>query len=99
MSTPSQDNDEVRRLLSEHVPELADGAVEVKGIARELGRRCIVAVHSSDAKICPVGACVGRRGERIKSMVRALPGDKVDIVRWADSLHDFIQNLLTPAKV
>jgi len=99
MSTPLQDNLELRRILSEHVPEIASGAVEIKGIAREAGQRSIVAVHASDARVCPVGSCVGRRGEIVKSVMRALPGDKIDIVRWSESLHDFVRNLLAPAKV
>ncbi len=99
MSTRSNDNDEVRRLFRVHVPEVASGAVEIKGIARETGHRAIVVVHASNAGICPVGSCVGKRGERVKTVVRALPGDKVDIVRWSDSLQDFIRNLLAPARV
>ena len=99
MSTTSKDNDEVRRLFSEHVPEVASGAVEIKGIARETGRRAIVVVHASDARICPVGSCVGPTGSRVKAVVRALPGDTIDIVRWSDSLQEFIRNLLAPARV
>src|SRR5882672_10150257 len=99
MSTPSKDNDEVRRLFSEHVPEVASGAVEIKGIARETGRQVIVVVHASDTSVCPVGSCVGLKGSRVKAVMRALPGDKIDIVRWSDSLQDFIRNLLVPAKV
>ncbi len=96
---PSKDNDDVRRLLSEHIPEVANGAVEIKGIAREAGQRSIVAVHALETNICPVGSCVGPRGLRVKSVMRALPGDKIDIVRWSDSLQDFIRNILAPAKI
>jgi len=99
MSTRAKDNDEVRRLFHEHVPEVASGAVEIKGIAREAGRRSVVVVHSADAKVCPVGSCVGPRGSRVKTVMRALPGDKIDIVRWSDSLQDFVRNLLVPARV
>jgi N utilization substance protein A len=95
----SRDNDEIRRLFSEHVPEIASGAVEILGIARETVRRAMIAVHASDPAVCAVGSCVGPRGERIKTVMRALPGDKIDIVRWSDSEQDFIQNLLAPAKV
>ncbi len=95
----SRDNDEVRRLFSEHVPEIAAGAVEIVGIARERGRRVMIAVRASDISVCPVGSCVGRRGERVKTVMRALPGDKIDIVRWSDSEDDFIRNLLGGSKV
>ena len=98
MST-SRDNDEIRRLFSEHVPEIASGAVEIVGIARETGRRAMIAVHASDTGVCPVGSCVGPRGERVKTVMRALPGDKIDIIRWSDSEQDFIRNLLAPARV
>jgi N utilization substance protein A len=98
MST-SRDNDEVRRLFGDHVPEIASGAVEIVGIARETGRRVMIAVHAPDAGVCPVGSCVGPRGERVKTVMRSLPGDKIDIVRWSDSEEDFIRNLLAPAKV
>jgi N utilization substance protein A len=99
MSAPPNDDDEVRRLLNEHVPELVSGAVEIKGIAREMGRRVIIVVHSSDASVCPVGSCVGPRGSRIKTIMKALSGDKIDIVRWSESTRDYINNLLAPAKV
>ena len=95
----SRDNDEVRRLFGEHVPEIASGAVEIMGIAREKGRRVIIAVHASDPEVDSVGSCVGPRGERIKTVMRALPGDKIDIVRWSDSDQDFIRNILSPAKI
>lgn len=95
----SRDNDEVRRLLGEQVPEIASGAVGIVGIAREPGRLALIVVHASDADVDPVGSCVGMRGERIKSVVRALPGDRVEIIRWSESEQDFIQSLLSPAKV
>ena len=99
MSAPLNDKDEVRRLLNEHVPEIASGAVEIKGIARETGQRVIIVVHAPDASVCPIGSCVGRRGERIKTVMRALPGDKIDVVKWSESTRDFIRNLIAPAKV
>lgn len=98
MST-SRDNDEVRRLLGEHVPEIASGVVEIVGIARETGRRVMIVVHASDSGVCSVSACVGPRGERVKTIMRSLPGEKIDVIRWSDSEQDFIRNLLSPAKV
>ena len=99
MSTPSNDNDEIRRLFTEYVPEVAIGVVEIKSIARERGKRSIVAVHSSRSSVCPVGSCVGPNGVRAKTMIRQLPGEKLDIVRWSESIEEFIRNALAPAKV
>lgn len=98
MST-SRDNDEVRRLFCEHVPEIARGAVEIVGIARETGQRVVMAVHAPEAGVCPVRSCIGPRGERVRTVMRSLPGEKIDIVRWSDSGQEFIRNLLAPAKV
>lgn len=99
MSTPLNDSDEVRRLCRKHVPEVASGSVEIKGIAREVGRRAIVAVHASNRSVCPVGSCVGHRGVRAKTVEAALPGDKLIIVRWSESVEEFLRNLLPPARV
>jgi N utilization substance protein A len=95
----SRDNDDIRRLFSEHVPEIASGAVSIVGIAREKGLRVMVAVSASTDSVCPVGSCVGMKGERVKTIMKKLPGDKIDLVRWADTEEDFIRNLLAPAKV
>ena len=59
----------------------------------------MIAVHAQEAGVCPVGSCVGPRGERVKTVMRSLPGDKIDIVRWSDSAQEFIRNLLAPARV
>jgi N utilization substance protein A len=99
MSARSKDNDEVRRFLHAHVPEIASGAVQIKGVEREAGQRAIVAVHASNDGICAVGACAGLRGEHIKALVRALSGDTVEIMRWSESVSDYIRNLLAPARV
>jgi transcription termination/antitermination protein NusA len=98
MNTP-QDDEEIRRLLREHVPEIASGAVEIVGIAREKGQRVMIAVHSATGSICPVGSCVGPRGERIETVTKYLSGDKIDVVRWAASEQVFIRNLLAPSRV
>jgi len=91
--------DFVRRLFEIEVTEIADGSVEIRGIAREAGYRSKVAVRSKDEKIDPVGACVGMRGMRVKNIVRELNGEKVDIVRYSDDIKTYVTNALAPAKL
>lgn len=91
--------DFVRRLFELEVSEIADGTVEIKGIAREPGFRTKIAVISHDEKVDPVGACVGMRGIRVKNIVRELSGEKIDIVRWHDDVKTFVTNALAPAKL
>ena len=99
MNAGSNENAEIRRLFSEHIPEVASGVVELKSIARVTGQRTMVAVQSSDPGICPVGSCVGFRGVRVKAIMKRLTGDKVDIVRWSESVEEFIRNALAPVRV
>lgn len=89
----------VRRLFELEVSEIADGTVEIKGIAREAGFRTKIAVLSHDEKVDPVGACVGMRGIRVKNIVRELSGEKIDIVRWSDDIETFVTNALAPAQL
>ena len=89
----------VARLFEQEIPEIADGVIEVKAIAREPGHRSKVAVHSSDQKVDCVGACVGVRGNRIKNIVEELAGERIDIVRYSDDMQVFIPNALQPAEV
>lgn len=89
----------VRRLFELEVSEIADGVVEVMGIAREPGFRTKIAVSSKDEKVDPVGACVGMRGMRVKNIVRELSGEKIDIVRWSGDLRTYVTNALSPAKL
>jgi len=91
--------DFVRRLFELEVPEISEKVVEIKGLAREPGHRTKIAVASSDAKVDSVGACVGVRGSRIRNIVDKLNGEKIDIVRWSDSVAQFIVNALKPAEV
>lgn len=91
--------DFVKRLFELEVSEIADGTVEIRGIAREPGFRTKIAVISHDEKVDPVGACVGMRGMRVKNIVRELSGEKIDIVRWHDDVKTFIANALAPAKL
>lgn len=87
------------RLLELEVPEIFNGAVEIKAIAREAGSRSKVAVHATQEGVDPVGSCVGVRGGRIQSVVNELEGEKIDVVQWDADLGTFIANALSPAKV
>lgn len=91
--------DFIRRLFELEVPEVAEGIIELKVLAREAGYRTKVAVHSNDDKVDAVGACVGVRGSRIRNIVDELGGEKIDIVRWSDSSQVLIANGLKPAEV
>jgi N utilization substance protein A len=91
--------DFVRRLFEQEIPEIADRTIEIKAVAREAGYRSKVAVSSIDLKVDCVGACVGVRGSRIKNIVDELGGERIDIVRWNDSLQVLIPNALQPATV
>jgi N utilization substance protein A len=89
----------VQRLFEQEIPEIADGVIEIRAIAREPGYRSKVAVSSSDQRVDCVGACVGVRGNRIKNIVDELAGERIDIVRWSDDLQVLIPNSLQPAEV
>jgi transcription termination/antitermination protein NusA len=89
----------VQRLFELEIPEIADGVIEVRALAREPGYRSKVAVSSSDQRVDCVGACVGVRGNRIKNIVDELGGERIDIVRWSDNLQELIPNALQPAEV
>lgn len=87
----------VIKLFQIEVSEINDGTIEIKGIAREAGFRTKLAVWTRDAKVDPVGACVGLRGQRVKNIVRELNNEKVDIIRWDANIRTFITNALSPA--
>ena len=89
----------VKALFRLEVSEIADGIVEVMGVARDPGFRSKIAVRSNDDKVDPVGACVGLRGTRVKNIVRELSGEKIDIVRWSDDIRQYITQALSPAKL
>ncbi len=91
--------DFIRRLFELEVPELVEGIVEIRAIARDAGHRTKIAVASSDMNVDPVGACVGARGSRVRQVVNELRGEKVDIVPWREDTADFIAEALSPAKV
>jgi N utilization substance protein A len=89
----------IRSLFELEVPELVDGDVEIRVIAREPGHRTKIAVASNDPNVDPVGACVGARGSRVRQVVNELRGEKVDIVEWRDDTEGFIAEALSPARV
>lgn len=93
------DNTFLRRLFEIEIPEIYDGVIEIKGIAREPGERAKVAVESQDARIDAVGACVGMKGVRIHAIVRELNNENIDVINYSDDPVVFIQRCLAPAKL
>ncbi len=89
----------LKRLFELEVPEIAEGYVEIKAVAREPGHRSKIAVVSNDRNIDPVGACVGARGSRVRMVVNELKGEKVDIIPWREDPREYVSNALSPAKV
>jgi N utilization substance protein A len=89
----------IKRLFELEVPEIADGIVELKAVAREPGHRTKIAVYSNDQNVDPVGACVGARGSRVRMVVNELNGEKVDIIPYSDDPYEFVAKALSPAKV
>ncbi|MGA2032889.1 MAG: transcription termination factor NusA [Thermoguttaceae bacterium] len=89
----------VQRLFEQEIPEIAEGVIEIRSIAREPGYRTKVAVSSMDQRVDCVGACVGVRGNRIKNIVDELSGERIDIVRWSEDMQVLIPNALQPAEV
>lgn len=87
------------KLFAMEVPEIYDGIVEIKSVARDPGSRAKIAVASKDASIDPVGACVGMRGSRVQAVVNELQGEKIDIIQWSPDAATFIVNALAPAEV
>jgi N utilization substance protein A len=88
----------VKRLFELEVPEIQDGVVEIKGLAREAGSRTKMAVFTNDDGVDPVGACVGSRGIRVQAVVDELSGEKIDIISWSDDIQRNISSALSPAK-
>ncbi len=89
----------VKRLFELEVPEIFDGIVEIKAISRDAGERTKMAVYSKDEKVDSVGACVGMRGTRVKSIVNELHGEKIDIIRYSSDMKEYIQASLSPAEI
>ncbi len=89
----------LKRLFELEVPEIYDGIVEIKFVAREAGYRSKIAVYSHNAEVDSVGSCVGPKGSRVQTIVNELKGEKIDIVKWSNNIETFISNALSPSKV
>ena len=89
----------LKKLFELEVPELANGTIELKAIAREAGSRSKVAVHANDERIDPVGALVGQRGVRVSTVTSELGGERIDIIEWSEVQSEFIEDALSPAEV
>jgi N utilization substance protein A len=87
------------KLFRQEVPEIYDGVIEIKAVARDPGSRGKIAVYSRDSSIDPIGSCVGMRGVRVQAVVQELQGEKVDIVPWSEDPATFVVNALAPAEV
>jgi N utilization substance protein A len=89
----------IKRLFELEVPEIMDGIVEIRNVAREPGHRSKIAVMSHDRNVDPVGACVGAKGSRVRMVMNELRGEKIDIIKWTENVEEFVANALSPAKV
>ncbi|MFB5266611.1 transcription termination factor NusA [Paenibacillus enshidis] len=89
----------LKRLFELEVPEIFDGVVEIRSVAREAGFRSKIAVYSRNEEVDPVGSCVGPRGTRVQTIVNELRGEKIDIVRYSDNVDEYVANALSPSKV
>jgi len=89
----------VKRLFELEVPEIYDGTVEIRSVAREAGNRTKMAVWSEDENVDPIGACIGPRGQRVNAIVDELRGEKIDIIRWSEDPAQFVAAALAPADV
>src|SRR5947199_2635274 len=87
------------KLFAQEVPEIYDGIIEIKSVARDPGSRAKIAVISRDSGVDPVGACVGMRGSRVQAVVNELQGEKIDIIQWSPDIATFVVNALAPAEV
>src|SRR5579859_2671025 len=92
-------NEFMAKLFAQEVPEIYDGIIEIKAVARDPGSRAKIAVISNDSSIDPVGACVGMRGSRVQAVVGELQGEKIDIIPWSNDPATFVVNALAPAEV
>ncbi|MFH1218276.1 MAG: transcription termination factor NusA [Candidatus Peregrinibacteria bacterium] len=88
----------VKKLLELEIPEIKSNLVVIKGISRDPGVRCKVAVASNDEKIDPIGSCVGQKGVRVQNIMEELNGERIDIIQWSENMEDYIRTALAPAK-
>ncbi|CDO02196.1 hypothetical protein BN988_00653 [Oceanobacillus picturae] len=89
----------LKRLFEMEVPEIYEGIVEIKSVAREAGDRSKISVHAPDPDIDPVGSCVGQKGQRVQAIVNELKGEKIDVVEWSEDPVVYVSNALSPSKV
>ena len=89
----------VIRLMEKYIPEIAEGIIEIKGIARDAGDRSKIAIYSNDNNVDAIGSCVGEGGSRIREVVNALGGEKIDLYKWSENPEELITNSLQPANV
>ncbi|MDX9893722.1 MAG: transcription termination factor NusA [Patescibacteria group bacterium] len=89
----------VKKLFFLEIPEIANGTVEIKAVAREAGSRSKIAVYTDQENIDPIGSCIGQRGARIQTIISELKGEKVDIIKYSDDSEEYIANALSPAKI
>jgi N utilization substance protein A len=89
----------LKRLFELEVPEIFDGVVEIRSVAREAGFRSKIAVYSRNSEVDPVGSCVGPKGIRVQTIVNELRGEKIDIVKWSENIDEYVANALSPSKV
>lgn len=89
----------VKKLFELEVPEISQGIVEIKSVAREAGERTKIAVSSKEEKVDPVGACVGMRGSRVRDIVKELHGERIDIVRWDNDIRTYLKAAVSPAEI
>ena len=89
----------VKRLFEKEVPEIAQGIVEIKAIAREAGERTKMAVYSRNDDVDPIGACIGPRGSRVQAVISEVKGEKIDVFQWNDDIGELVKNSLSPAEV
>jgi N utilization substance protein A len=92
-------NKMVETVFKQEIPEIADGSVEIKGIARDAGNRSKVSVFTSEDGIDPIGSCIGQRGSRITTIIDELGGEKIDIIQYSTDAVEYIKHALSPAKV
>ena len=91
--------DFVRKLLEFEIPEIYEGLIEIKSIARDPGQRCKVAVYSQNENIDPVGSCVGQKGIRIQNVINELNGEKIDVIEWSPDMRAYLASTLLPAQI
>ncbi|MEG0264332.1 MAG: transcription termination factor NusA [Erysipelotrichaceae bacterium] len=89
----------VKRLFEKEVPEIYQGIIEIKAIARDAGERCKMAVYSKNENVDPIGACIGPRGSRVQVVIEELGGEKIDIFEWSEDVTELIKNALAPAEI